>query len=67
MSAPMRTRRELSLSQVVMVVAVIVAAVLAVRVIVPRVLAILRTIMVVALARARLSGGHYAALQHSSV
>ena len=50
-----------------MVVAVIVAAVLAVRVIVPRVLAILRTIVVVALARASLSGGHYAALQQSSV
>ncbi len=50
-----------------MVVAVIVAAVLAVRVIVPRVLAILRTVVVVALARASLSGGHYAALQHSSV
>ena len=50
-----------------MVVAVIVAAVLAVRVIVPRVLAILRMIVAVALARAGLSRGHYAALQHSSV
>ena len=43
------------------------AAVLAVRVIVPRVLAILRMIVAVALARAGLSRGHYAALQHSSV
>ena len=51
----------------VMAVMMIVAAVLAVRVIVPRVPAILRMIVAVALARAGLSRGRYAALQHSSV
>ena len=52
---------------VAVIMVVIVATVVAVRVIAPRVLAILRMIVAVAPMGAGLSGGHYAAIQHSSV
>ena len=50
-----------------MIVGMIVRAVITVRVIVSRVLAILRMIVAVAPVGAGFDGGHYAALQHSSV
>ena len=52
---------------VIIAMIVIVRAVLTVRVAVPRVLAVLGMIVAVALGGTGLGGGHYAAIQHSSV